>query len=591
MSDFIYSTKIIDKRCMRKALLSIYEEKLSLITYLKGTWGSLGITKNIYNGYDPYETAQYIVVVIGGPLLTFKENEFIQDENSNAGTKAIFERWTAGEMKWDEDLNGPFSVLIIDKEMLEVICVTDIMSFIPIYEHYNYDDYTISSHVDMLSIVESKSSHFDEVSLADFILNGTVTYPYTMFKDIYQIQPASRHIYSHSKKKVKVESYWRPYETNEYSNIKKTASFLRESLNTYISLITSQTTNIAQFLSGGEDSRTISGLLKNIERERDAYIYLDNMNREGKIGRKIAKRYNANFKLTTREEMHYLNVMEKCIDLVGSGAEYHHAHTYGFHEKLKKYDAVFGGLFSDALLKGARIKKTKLTQKFIFLPNRKEKVNLINNNLNSSSFSKDIMDNLKARRIRHLKFIKEYRKESAEEWFELWPSSMNRNIPNLHANRRLFKSYEPFLSNEIVKVSAGTPQRWKLNRKLFHKTSKPYLTSSKWILHGDGWYPYFSFRLNSFISFFTWAYRQTGKRLGLIRGNQGSWARWKHLINNPQWDQQVNDYFSDLTLTNEKFKDDLKKFASREKYSVLQYIAFTQVLYQLQKRYKNEEKS
>src|SRR5699024_11752559 len=97
------------------------------------------------------------------------------------------------------------------------------------------------------------------------------------------------------------------------------------------------------------------------------------------------------------------------------------------------------------------------------------------------------MDNLKARRIRHLKFIKEYRKESAEEWFELWPSSMNRNIPNLHANRRLFKSYEPFLSNEIVNVIADTLQRWKLNKKLFHKTSKTYLISSKCILHFDVW--------------------------------------------------------------------------------------------------------
>src|SRR5699024_12696651 len=104
-------------------------------------------------------------------------------------------------------------------------------------------------------------------------------------------------------------------------------------------------------------------------------------------------------------------------------------------------------------------------------------------------------------------------KESAEEWVELWPSSMNRNIPNIHANRRLFKSYEPFLSNEIVKVSARIPQKWKLNRNLFNMIAKPYLKNSKWVLHGDGWYPYYSYKFNLIIIFITCITRQIVKIL------------------------------------------------------------------------------
>src|SRR5699024_2226013 len=132
-----------------------------------------------------------------------------------------------------------------------------------------------------------------------------------------------------------------------------------------------ETTNIAQFISGGEDSRTLSALLENIP--RDSYIYLDSMNREGKLAKKIASKYNAKFNLSTREQMHYLHILEDCSDLIGTGAEYHHAHTYGFHRSLDEFDGVFGGLFSDALLKGARIKKTQLSKKFIFLPDTKNK--------------------------------------------------------------------------------------------------------------------------------------------------------------------------------------------------------------------------
>src|SRR5699024_6752170 len=224
-------------------------------------------------GFDPYETIKYLVVVIGGPLLTFKENDFVKDKESNAGTRAIFERWQSGNLIWHKDLDGPFSILIINKEVPEIICVTDIKSFIPIFKYRKKNQYTISSHVDMVTIVSNPKADFDEVSLADFILHGTVTYPYTTFKDVYQIQPASEHRYSHIDNKVRVKSYWEPYETNEYSDNNKTAKYLRDSLSTYIELITSQTTKIAQFISGGEDSRTLSGLLNN--NRRDAYIYLD----------------------------------------------------------------------------------------------------------------------------------------------------------------------------------------------------------------------------------------------------------------------------------------------------------------------------
>src|SRR5699024_10980461 len=115
MSDFIFSTRNIERLCMSNALHSIYEKEFPQVSYFIGSWGSFGFTKYIYNGYEPYETEQYIIVVIGGPLLSFINNEFINKENNNFGTKNIFERCKSGHIIWDEDLNGPFSVVIINK--------------------------------------------------------------------------------------------------------------------------------------------------------------------------------------------------------------------------------------------------------------------------------------------------------------------------------------------------------------------------------------------------------------------------------------------------------------------------------------------
>src|SRR5699024_5617011 len=146
--------------------------------------------------------------------------------------------------------------------------------------------------------------------------------------------------------------------------------------------------------------------------------------------------------------------------------------------------------------------------KFIFLPDKKLKQQSSHKKNKKNIFFPEIMNEINRRRNKHAQYIQKYRKESEEEWFELWPSSMNRNIANIYANRRLFKSYEPFLSNEIVKIAASIPQKWKLNRLFFNILAKPFLKESKFTLHSDVWLPYYSYKINSVLSFFTWTYIQ-----------------------------------------------------------------------------------
>src|SRR5699024_8822250 len=141
----------------------------------------------------------------------------------------------------------------------------------------------------------------------------------------------------------------------------------------------------------------------------------------------------------------YLTNLPSSSRLVGSGSEFHHAHTYGFHKELKKYDAVFGGLLADALLKGSHIKRKNYIKKIPFLMDIKDEKHSMFGSFKSNIFPRELVMQLQTRREQHLNYIQEFReKDSSNEWFELWPSSMNRNIPNIHTNRRLFKSYEPF---------------------------------------------------------------------------------------------------------------------------------------------------
>jgi asparagine synthetase B (glutamine-hydrolysing) len=544
MSDFIFSNQPIQEGKLAKNLASIYHENSPKIHEYHGMWGSLAVSENLYYGYQPYESNEHICVVLGGPLLYFSDVSFIKEKSDRtSGTKAIYKRWLSGEMNWDEDLSGPFAICIINKQSHEALFVTDLMSFIPLYQYKDIDNVVISSHSDALAKSTNQVNKIDIVSRIDFILHGVITYPYTVYKNIQQMAPASEHHFISNKNEIVQKSYWQPIEKPYPHSISQAAKDLRKAITTDINKVISQTKNIAQFISGGEDSRTISSLLSSIP-NRDAFIFLDQMNREGKVAEKAAKAYGAKFRLSTRDRLHYLNIIPDCSDLIGEGAQYFHAHTFGFHKKcnLEQYDAVFGGLFSDALLKGARIKKVRGSTRFPFIPQIKNTMyspaKLIKNDL----IKEAILGELNYRRKAHYEYVKSIRPTTAEEWFELWPSSMNMNIPNLHANRRLFRSYEPFMSKEIVKISAIVPQKWKMNRRLFHKFAKPYLKQTKWLLHSEGKLPYASWYINVPILFFFWVGQEIGKKIGLIKGNQGPWASWDTLLNSKEWLELLQKY-------------------------------------------------
>src|SRR5699024_8963541 len=128
--------------------------------------------------------------------------------------------------------------------------------------------------------------------------------------------------------------------------------------------------------------------------------------REGETAQKVASIYGANFKLATRDKLHYLNILPYCSELVGSGSQYHHAHTFGFHKscKLHSYSAVFGSLLADALLKGSHIKRIRRTGLLPFIPELKRKAYSASNPITNPIFKQDVLEELTKRRKVHLEY-------------------------------------------------------------------------------------------------------------------------------------------------------------------------------------------
>lgn len=563
---------------------SIYREDYPRVVEFHGHWGSLAVSRNLHMGFDPLETETHICIVIGGPVLTFTSNRFLSGEDRNYGTRALLQKWTPGEaIHWGEDLNGPFVALKLDKNKRELEVVTDLMSFIPVYQSGQSAAKVIGTHVDMVARVAECEDVQDPVSMADFVLHSVVTYPYTLYPGIKQIAPATRHRWTlDDGATYQTQTYWLPRHENRYRSLDEAADDLRAGMQSYVNAVCEGMDRVAIFLSGGEDSRTVLGMLPRTC-ERDAFIFLDLMNREGRVAQAAARAYGANFKMYPRGKLWYLDMLPACSDLVGRSAQYKHVHSYGFHKlaNLNQYRAVFGGFLSDTLVKAYHVRRKYLFNRFPFLPYLKAK------DQNKRSFDEvsiihsGVVAELRARTDEHLEFVRSIRgSESAYEWFNLWPISMHSDMPFLYGNRRLFASYEPFMANSSVKVSATIPQSWRMNRRLFQKMAQPFLVPSKHLIHADGWMPYYPWHINILIHGIVWLRRRLEFKLGLTKANQGPWNDWGVIFESAEWKNAASKIELPRRFHEELFSVPLADLFNKSYLDDSQKVNLMQVTYQ-----------
>lgn len=540
MSDFLYSNVPCSPGHLSAALRSIHLSREPEIDEFHGSWGSLAVSGGLYRGYRPLETNSHIAAILGGPVLWFRANDVYSGESASVATSVILKRWISCQMNWDRDISGPFVALLIDKNRNRVTCVTDTMMFIPVYRYSHGRRFFLGSHVDALAVASAQEGELDHVSIADFILHNVVTYPFTLYSKIRQCTPATEHVYELESRRgydYWESTYWMPYERVGFACIEEAADELRSGLADYVSRVTENTQDVAQFLSAGEDSRAVAGMLpSNIK--HDAFIFLDGFNREGRIAAQLAHAYNARLTVGYRGESHYLDILEEASRLIGGGYQYTHAHSIGFDRSLNlnAFDAVFGGYMADALLKAVYRRSFRGQSRIPFGSlvcihgeDRSQPIR-------SSLFPSDVTSEITERRRNHIKTIEQYRPKSVHEWFVLWPASMRTTNPYFACNRRLLRIYEPFMSNRVVKVAASVPVEWKIDRRLYRMATLPLLAPSKWIRHSDGHIPYCSALINEPVYFVTNNVRSLMKRLGVSSMKDGPWCDWNALTGSVAWD-------------------------------------------------------
>ena len=548
MSDFLYTREAKQEGELAGFIRDIYHCDPPEVREFHGEWGSLAVSRNLYRGFEPYETESRIFVVVGGPVLTFRDNRFLTGDDPVAGTVSVFERFQSGKIRWDEDLSGPFAVLMVDKAARIIRCVTDLMLFIPVYQYTDGQSLALGTHVDALAKAAGQQDAVDKVSLVDFILNRVVTFPYTTYTHLRQCHPAAIQEYKVGNEEVaemESELYWTPVERTEFTSLNEASGALRAATEDYITRVTEGMDRVGLFLSGGEDSRTVAAMLP--ERlKKDGFIFLDSMNREGQLARKAAGALDVDLTVKLRKVTHYLDILPEASDLIGSGRQCVHAHTLGFHKECRfdSYDAVFGGYFGETILRAYDACMPGYLKRFPFLPETTVKGKTHSEPMRSRVFRSEVLESIDRRRQEFLDLLREYRSESVHEWFQFWPRTMGYSSPNTDVNRRLFRSYEPFTSSAVIRIGASVPTAWKLNRKLFRKAFWKYHRPSKWIPHSRGYLPFFPWWFNVPVAFTHWFLKKVKRRLRGKRQFDGPWIDWETLKKTDKWNDLKQECYT-----------------------------------------------
>lgn len=319
----------------------------------------------------PYEDKvnKISMFILGKPSIDISEWDGYVEKDTAYITKLLISKYMENDLtKFCVNLDGAFTILILDYIKNKIILVTDKVGMYPVYSSSRDDleNFQIVTHPDILAD-KIKDKKLDLVSVAEFIKNGIINIPNTYYENIKTLENGSYFVWDFDKNNYFSKRYFDfIYKPIEDFNI-----LVEELSDSLLSAIKKRTTKYyghkAVFLSAGADSRTV---LYNAEENTDAITLYNIENMEVKTTKKITKRLGIKQHLLKRELGHYINVLENSVLGTGGISEISSEHYLAFKDNpiINSYDLMLTGCYFDYMFKGLTLNTKRFTLFGISIP-------------------------------------------------------------------------------------------------------------------------------------------------------------------------------------------------------------------------------
>lgn len=251
-----------------------------------------------------------------------------------------------------QNIDGIFAIIINDFCNGRVHAITDRFSVIPLYVFHSGHSLIIGSHPDAMAQCVNVDLDFDFVTMAQVLQMWYASFPYTYYRSIRELDPASIHTW-YRDGRYEVHPYWSPrYRGDESPGTDALAEELALAIRSGVQRRIAHAERPGLLLSAGADSRAI--LFAAAERKLvTTYTFYDEPNAELKLASRLASAVDMPHVPLQRDPEYYGIHARAAVRLMAGMWNFLDGHAVGFQSRFKKegLDLLFSGDFADLLFK------------------------------------------------------------------------------------------------------------------------------------------------------------------------------------------------------------------------------------------------
>lgn len=432
--------------------------------------------------WDPYQRASPkgdLLIALAGRIALDQSLWDVageMDEPGGLACKVIGKMYEEGGVDALAELNGNFMAFVYDAQAARFHLVTDRCGmYLGYWKEAAQDSLVYGSHPDVLASVLGESQDWDMTSLAEFLMTGRVTFPYTYYRNIRGLSPGCIYTFALKDRAVSCEAP-RLYFHFGFKIDPKIAEWeLAEDLAASFNKAVKRRTlallgRVGVGLSGGLDSRALLSAAGVGEHIR-AFTLFDVENSEFSVAKDVAAACGVQMIPIQRDAEYYGRTAELGTRISGGTGCITCNHYLGARERLNEIGIrnILTGCYCDYLLKGlalntvetsiSRLQKLADFQFEFYEPCAWFDV----------SSREAVLSRLKTT-------FPEAAKErlSEQDWLEVerkrtFPLAYEVDLAQRVIPQRVMPWYPPIVDNDIIDTYLRIPSRFKLNGSLFRK--------------------------------------------------------------------------------------------------------------------------
>ncbi|ABO34811.1 asparagine synthase (glutamine-hydrolyzing) [Methanococcus maripaludis C5] len=213
-----------------------------------------------------------VAICYNGEIYNYQElkDELIQkgyNFNTNSDTEVLLASYLEWGLECVNKFNGMWAFCIYDKEKNILFLSRDRLGVKPVYYYFDENYFIFSSELkgilkhDYLNLRSLKNINKDAIDL--YFSLGYIPSPYSIYNNVYKIESASNLVFDIHKKEINIQKYWELPDYSPNNDKKKLLEVGKKLLEDSVKLRMRSDVPVGAFLSGGIDSSTVVGIMKN----------------------------------------------------------------------------------------------------------------------------------------------------------------------------------------------------------------------------------------------------------------------------------------------------------------------------------------